>query len=300
MRDLARMARNWLGPVLRRLREGASYSMVLAATLLIGILLFSILVPFLPEYAPYTQNLAAGLAMPFEVIDGRMHLLGTDSLGRDLLSRLALAGRVSLIIGLTAVGISMVIGIVLGLLAGFFRGVTENVIMGLADLQLSIPRVLLLIAVTAVIGPSVFNLTMLLGITSWVAYGRVARAMALSLREREFVLSATTQGASPLWNIRKHLLPNVMPQMLIVGSFELGQIIVLEASLSYLGLGIQPPLPSWGLMISEGQEYLELDPWIAVFPGIAIFMLVTGVQFLSQYFTPERKQDQAFAPVVTT
>ena len=274
--------------------------MVLAATLLIGILLFSILVPFLPGYAPYPQNLAAGLAMPFEVIDGRMHLLGTDSLGRDLLSRLALAGRVSLIIGLTAVGISMVIGIVLGLLAGFFRGVTENVIMGLADLQLSIPRVLLLIAVTAVIGPSVFNLTMLLGITSWVAYGRVARAMALSLREREFVLSATTQGASPLWNIRKHLLPNVMPQMLIVGSFELGQIIVLEASLSYLGLGIQPPLPSWGLMISEGQEYLELDPWIAVFPGLAIFMLVTGVQFLSQYFTPERKQDQAFAPVVTT
>src|SRR5690606_12275579 len=121
--------------------------------------------------------------------------------------------------------------------------------MGVADLQLSVPRVLLLIAVTAIIGPSVFNLTLLRGITSWVAYGRVARAMALSLREREFVLSATAQGASATWNLRKHLLLHVLPQMLILGSYELGQIIVLESALSYLGLGVQPPLPSWGMMV---------------------------------------------------
>ena len=141
---------------------------------------------------------------------------------------------------------------------------------------------LLLIAVAAIVGTGVLNLAILLGLTSWVAYGRVARAMALSLREREFVLSATTQGATAAWNIRKHLLPNVLPQMLIVGSYELGQIIVLEASLSYLGLGVQPPLPSWGLMVSEGQTYLELDPWLSVLPSIALFMLVAGVQILSQ------------------
>ena len=206
---------------------------------------------------------------------------------------MALAGRVSLFIGLSAVAVSMVVGVVLGLLAGYFRGWTETVIMGFADLQLSIPRVLLLIAVTAMLGSTVVNLMILLGLTSWVAYGRVARAMSLSLREREFVLSAITQGATPAWNIRKHLLPNVLPQMVIVGSFELGQIIVLEAALSYLGLGIQPPLPSWGLMISEGQSYLEINPWLSVLPGLALFMLVAGVQFLTQSLTAEGEDERS-------
>jgi peptide/nickel transport system permease protein len=266
-------------------------SSLLATGLLAAILAFVLIVPLLPIYDPYGQNLSASLATLGETSDGRFYLLGADALGRDMVSRLALAGRVSIFIAVSAVAISLVVGVALGLIAGFFRGPVESLIMGLADLQLSIPRVLLLIAVTSVIGPSVPNLTILLGLTSWVAYGRVARAMALSLREREFVLSAVTQGASPFWNIRKHLLPNVLPQMLIVGSFELGQIIVLEASLSYLGIGVQPPLPSWGLMISEGQNYLEIDPWLSVLPGIAIFMLVTGVQFISQRFTAEGEQN---------
>jgi len=138
-----------------------------------------------------------------------------------------------------------------------------------------------------VMGTGVIKLAILLGLTSWVTYGRVARAMALSLREREFVLAAVTQGATATWNIRKHLLPNVLPQMLIVGSFELGQIIVLESALSYLGLGVQPPLASWGLMVSDGQTYLELDPWLSVLPSIALFLLVAGIQILSQSFTLE-------------
>ena len=264
-----------------------AFSTVFAIAMLLGVLLLVTCVPLLPGYDPYTQDLGSSLLLPFESVDGHIYLLGTDKLGRDVLSRVALAGQVSLFIGVTAVLTSLVMGVTLGLVAGFLRGWVESLIMGLADLQLSIPRVLLLIAVTAVIGPSLLNLTILLGVTSWVAYGRVARAMALSLREREFVLSAVTQGASPVWNMRKHLLPNILPQMLIVGSFELGQIIVLEAALSYLGLGVQPPLPSWGLMISEGQSYLELDPWISVFPAIALFMLVGGVQFLSQAMTAE-------------
>jgi peptide/nickel transport system permease protein len=263
-------------------------STVFALLLLFGIFVLVAIVPFLPGYDPYTQNLAASLLAPGEgSFDGRMYVLGTDTLGRDMLSRLSLAGRVSLFIGFSAVVVSLIIGVTLGLIAGFFRGWVENLIMGIADLQLSIPRVLLLIAVAAILGTGVFKLAILLGITSWVAYGRVARAMALSLREREFVLSATTQGASAFWNIRKHLLPNVLPQMLIVGSYELGQIIVLESALSYLGLGVQPPLPSWGLMVSEGQTYLELDPWLSVLPSIALFMLVAGVQIYSQSFTAE-------------
>jgi peptide/nickel transport system permease protein len=263
-------------------------STTIALLLLFGILVLVVVVPFLPGYDPYTQDLASSLLPPGELsLEGRMYLLGSDTLGRDVLSRLALAGRISLFIGLSAVLLSLVIGVFLGLVAGFFRGWIENVIMGVADLQLSIPRVLLLIAVAAILGTGVFKLAIVLGVTSWVVYGRVARAMALSLREREFVLSATTQGATAAWNIRKHLLPNVAPQMLIVGSYELGQIIVLEAALSYLGLGVQPPLPSWGLMVSEGQTYLELDPWLSVLPSIALFMLIAGVQILSQSFTAE-------------
>jgi peptide/nickel transport system permease protein len=266
----------------------------LAIAMLTAVFLLIAIVPWLSGYAPYKQDLASGLLLPFERLEnGQLSVFGTDSLGRDILSRMALAGRVSLFIGLSAVAVSMVVGVVLGLLAGYFRGWTETVIMGFADLQLSIPRVLLLIAVTAMLGSTVVNLMILLGLTSWVAYGRVARAMSLSLREREFVLSAITQGATPAWNIRKHLLPNVLPQMVIVGSFELGQIIVLEAALSYLGLGIQPPLPSWGLMISEGQSYLEINPWLSVLPGLALFMLVAGVQFLTQSFTAEGEDERS-------
>jgi len=272
--------------------KNPSLTTVIALVLLTGVALLVAVVPLLPGYDAYTQDLGGSLLYPFEVLEGKLSILGTDKLGRDVLSRIALAGQVSIVIGLSAVTISMFLGVMLGLIAGYFRGWTESLIMGLADLQLSIPRVLLLIAVTAIVGSTVFNLTLLLGLTSWVAYGRVARAMSLTLREREFVLSAITQGASPTWNIRKHLLPNVLPQMLIVGTYELGAIITLEASLSYLGLGVQPPLPSWGLMISEGQSYLELNPWLSVLPGTALFMLIAGVQFLSQAFTSEGAEDR--------
>jgi peptide/nickel transport system permease protein len=271
-------------------------SVAIALLLLFGVLILVAVVPLLPNYDPYSQDLASGLLPPDGLsLEGRNYLLGSDTLGRDVLSRLALAGRISLFIGFSAVLLSLAIGVFLGLVAGFFRGWTENIIMGVADLQLSIPRVLLLIAVAAILGSGVFKLAILLGLTSWVVYGRVARAMALSLREREFVLSAKTQGATATWNIRKHLLPNVLPQMLIVGSYELGQIIVLEASLSYLGLGVQAPLSSWGLMVSEGQTYLELDPWLSLLPSIALFMLVAGVQILSQSFTAENDMSAEIA-----
>lgn len=270
---------------MKRFRSGAG----LTAAVLLGItFVLIVLVPLLPSYEPYQQNLADGLlAIADRTSDGVFSPLGTDTLGRDLLSRLSLAGRVSFLIAIAAVAISLVIGAALGLMAGFFGGWTESLIMGIADLQLSIPRILLLIAVTAVVGPSVLLLTVLLGLTSWVSYGRVARAMVLSLKRREFVLSAITQGAGAGWNIRKHLLPNVLPQLLVLASHEFGQVIVLEASLSYLGLGVQPPLPSWGLMVAEGQGYLALAPSLSILPNIALFFLVAGIQFLSQAYTAE-------------
>ena len=265
-----------------------SISQGIAIGLLAAVAVLVIIIPMLPGYDPYSQDLGGALLPPGGTsFDGHFYLLGTDTLGRDMLSRLALAGQVSTLIGLGAVMVSLLVGVTLGLIAGYFRGPVEVFIMGLADLQLSVPRVLLLIAVTAIIGPSVVNLAIILGLSSWVAYGRVARGMTLSLREREFILSARTQGASATWNIRQHLLPNVLPQMLIVGSYEFGMIIVLEASLSYLGLGVQPPLPSWGMMVSEGQNYLALAPQLAILPSIALFILVAGFQFLSQTLTKE-------------
>jgi peptide/nickel transport system permease protein len=280
-------------------RRRLTFDFGLGSLFLLAFLAVAFAVPLLPIYAPYDQDLGAGLVEPFTTVADRQYWLGADALGRDYLSRLSLAARVSLVISLVAVAISMTMGVALGLIAGFFRGTIEALIMGLADLQLAIPRVLLLIAAAAVFGSSVGMLTLLLGLTSWVTYGRVARAMTLSLREREFVLAAVTQGATPAWNIRKHLLPNVLPNMAIIASFEFGQIIVLEASLSYLGLGVQPPLPSLGLMINEGQLYLELSPWISILPGLVIFSLVAGTQFVSQRFTPDGEGDTAASRVPT-
>jgi peptide/nickel transport system permease protein len=267
-------------------------SQAFAITLLLLVSILAFVVPLLPGYNPYSQNLAASL-LPVNStsMNGAYYLLGTDTLGRDMLSRLALAGQVSALIAIGAVVVSMVVGVLLGLVAGYFRGVPEAVIMGLADLQLSMPRVLLLIAVSAMVGPSAYTLAILLGLTSWVTYGRIARGMVLSIREREYILSATTQGATATWNIRKHLLPNVMPQMLIVASYEFGMIVVMEASLSFLGLGVQPPLPSWGMMVSEGQNYLALAPHLVVLPSIALFIMVAGFQFLSQAFTKENDME---------
>jgi peptide/nickel transport system permease protein len=261
---------------------------IVAALLLAVMVLFIVGVPLLPSYDPYGQNLAFGLADLWERSpEGHLAILGTDTLGRDVLSRMALAGRISVLISVGAVLFSLVFGVLLGLIAGYFGGILEQVIVGFADLQLSIPRILLLVAVTAMIGPGSWKLALLLGATSWVSYGRVARAMALSLRTREFVLSAITQGATATWNIRTHLLPNVLPQMLIVGSYEFSQIIIIESSLSYLGLGVQPPLPSWGMMVADGQNYLALSPWLCLLPSIALILLIAGLQILSQAFTAE-------------
>lgn len=269
-----------------RRQFGASH--VVAGLMLLAMLVFIAGVPLLPGYEPYAQDLAGSLVpVGGTSPDGVFYLLGTDALGRDMFSRLALAGQVSVLIGAGAVLFSLVLGVGLGLVAGYFGGAAESAIMGFADLQLSIPRILLLIAVTAVIGPGEIKLCLLLGATSWVSYGRVARAMALTLRNREFVLAAITQGATSSWTIRKHLLPNVAPQMLIVASSEFGQIVLLEASLSYLGLGVQPPLPSWGAMVAEGQTYLSLAPSLSILPSVALFVLIGGLQILSQAFTAE-------------
>lgn len=263
-----------------RVRPTFAISIVMLATVLATV----VVVPFLPGFDPFQQELSNAMAPPFR---DAAHLLGTDPLGRDVLSRLALAGRISLLIVIAVVAINLVIGVVLGLVAGYFGGPLDNVVMGVADVQLAMPFVLLLIAVSAVIGPSTALMIVMLGITFWVGYGRVARGLAMSLREREFVLAPITQGAGSFWILRKHLLPAVIPQLAIIASFDVGLIVIAQASLDFLGLGVQPPTPTWGGMIAEGQKYLQVNPWLCVVPGTVMFLLIGGVQFLSQQFTAE-------------
>lgn len=267
----------------RRRRVWQRPSFLLGAVMVSVVLLLIIVVPLLSSYDPTGQNLAQAKLAPLSA----GHLLGTDELGRDVLSRLSLAGRLSMLIALSVVALNMLIGVTLGLLAGYFGGVLEQVVMGVADLQLAIPVLLLLIAIIASVGPGIVTLIVVLGIAFWVRYARVARAIAASLREREFILAPKTQGASAAWIIRRHLLGHILPQLVVMGSFDIGVIVVAEASLSYLGLGIQPPDPSWGGMIFSGQTYLQVDSWLTVLPGIAIFLLLGGIQMLSRHATIE-------------
>jgi peptide/nickel transport system permease protein len=260
-------------------------SLGVAVVLLVVVLAAVVVVPLLPGFDPMAQDLAHRSLTPFTDAG---HLLGTDSLGRDMLDRLALAGRTSLLIAIPAVLISMVIGTVLGLCAGYFGGRLDNLVSGLGEIQLAVPILLALIAVVSAVGPSTWVLVIGIGLWNWVSYARLARATALSLREREFVWAPRTQGGSHGWVVRRHIAPHVLPSIAVLAPFDLGVVVLAEAALSYLGLGVQPPTPSWGAMIEEGQTYLRTAPHLTVLPGIALFMLVVGLQFVSRRFTAER------------
>lgn len=263
---------------LTRLRSSAP-STVVATCFIAVVLLLAFLVPLLPGTDSTSQDLAASLTPPFA---DAAHPLGTDQLGRDVLSRLGLATQVSLLIAVGAVAISAAVGLVIGLIAGYRGGRIDTLLMGVGDVQLAIPVVLLLIVLVATLGSSPGLLIVLLGLTNWVTYGRVVRALVLSLREQEFVAAAVSAGASTTWILRRHLLRNVMPQVLILSAFQIGVVITIESSLSFIGLGVQPPTPSLGLMINEGQRYLQSEPWLTIVPAVAVFLLIAGAQFLSQ------------------
>lgn len=269
-------------------RSRPSPTIALSSIMLGLVVVLIVVVPFLPLYDPFSQNLSAAQQAPFT---DPAHILGTDTLGRDILSRLSLAGRVSVVISVSAVALNVVLGAILGLSAGYFGRAVDTVISAIADLQLAIPIMLLLILVVSVVGPSTPTLILVLGVTYWVAYGRTARAITMSLRQRDFVLSPITQGARPIWIMRQHLVPKVAPQLAILASFDIGTMITISSSLDYLGLGVQAPTPTWGGMISEGQQYLQTNPWLIVLPSIAIFFLVGSVQFLSQRVTGESQGD---------
>ena len=237
--------------------------------------------PWVAPRDPFEQDLDRRLLPPFFVAGGSMaNPLGTDQIGRDVLSRIIYGARVSLPVGLAATLLGGVVGVLLGAVAGYFRGRVDRVLTRIMDIQLSFPFLLFAISVIALSGPSLRILVVVLAIGSWVGYGRIVRGMALSLREREFVQAAQALGASPMRIVVREVLPNVLPTALVVATLELGRAIILEATLSFLGLGVQPPTPTWGTSLSDAREYIQIAWWTATFPGLAIMLVVLSVNLL--------------------
>jgi peptide/nickel transport system permease protein len=235
------------------------------------------------------QNLRKRLKPPAWVTEGDWaNPLGTDHLGRDTWARIVVGARISLLIAGGAVLVAGTIGTVLGLIAGYSGGIVDEIIMRLADIQLSFPPVLLLIAIMAVIGTSIQNIILVLGLVSWVQYARVVRGATLSIKEEMYIEAAHSIGASSAGIMGRHVLPNVLPTLLVIAAVNASQQILNEAALSFLGLGVQPPTPAWGSMLSEGQQYFQVAWWNAVFPGLAILLVVLGINVVADEFVSRR------------
>ena len=258
-------------PTLRARRTARLAMAGFAFVLLLGAVAMA--APWLAPHDPTRQSLRDRLAAPtLEAPDGRARLLGTDHLGRDVLSRVIYGARVSLVVGLSAVVVGGALGATLGIAAGFRGGFADSVIMTLADAQLAFPFILLAIGIIAVLGPSFPTLIVVIGLSGWVSYARILRSQVLVLRSREFVDAIHALGGSVARVIARHILPNVLSSLVVIATLELARAIVLEATLSFLGLGIQPPTPSWGGMIHEGREYLDTAWWISTFPGVVLML----------------------------
>jgi len=245
--------------------------------IIVSILLLALLAPLIAPFDPDAIDVKSILLPP-----SPSHWMGTDSLGRDVFSRMLFGARISLLVGFVAVGIATAIGVVLGAISGFYRGWVDVFIMRLVDVMLSIPTFFLILAVIAFLTPSIWNIMIVIGLTSWMGVTRLVRAEFLSLREREFVLSAQTLGAKNSRLIFRHLLPNSLTPIIV--SFVLGvaSAVLVESGLSFLGLGVQPPQASWGNILTDGKEYIQFAWWLSLFPGLAILLTVLGYNLLGE------------------
>ena len=260
-------------PRLRRLRF-----LAVGASLVTIAVACAVLAPVLAPDDPYAQAVGERLQPPVWARAGSWHhALGTDPLGRDMLSRIIYGARVSISAGALAVTVSMVLGVALGLLAGYYRGVIDTVVSNLVDIMLAFPFLLLALAAVAVVGPGFGNMVIVLGLTGWPIYTRVVRAETLKYREHDFIHAARALGAGSGRIIWGHVLPNLGNTIIVMVSLEVARMIILESFLSFLGLGIQPPVPSWGAMLGEGRVYMLTHWWLAALPGAAIFVTTLGI-----------------------
>ena len=246
--------------------------------MVLALLIAALFSPLVAPHNPVRERLLDRLLPPAWAKEGEWHyVLGTDHLGRDVVSRIIYGSRVSLIVGFAAMLVGGSLGITLGVTAGYSGGRCDDIVMALADMQLAFPTILLAITIIAVLGPSFANLVVVIGISGWVTYARIARAQVLGLREKEFIEAIRAQGGGPQRIICRHILPNILSPLIVVATLDLARTIILESTLSFLGLGIQPPTPSWGGMLSDGREYLLSAWWIATFPGVVL--MLTALSF---------------------
>lgn len=275
VREVAKPTREWfvLGQRLAR-RRTALFGLIVV-TLVVATALAA---PWLSPFDPVGQDIGHRLRPPgWRDASGALHPLGTDHLGRDLLTRVIFGAQPALLVASAAVLISGVLGMITGLLGGYFGGRVDDVLMRLADVQLAFPFILLAIAVIGVLGPSLPTIIVVIGVSSWVVYARVVRAAVLTLREREFVQAAHALGGGDGRILVRHILPNAFAPWLVVATLDMARVIVIESALSFLGLGVQPPTPTWGGMLADGRVYITTAWWLATFPGLAILVTVLGI-----------------------
>jgi peptide/nickel transport system permease protein len=254
---------------------------LVAAGLMLLIVGVSAAAPWIAPYSPVEVDIRHRLAPPAWMHGGTPdHVLGTDQIGRDLLSRMIYGGRVSLLIGVSAVLVSSTIGVLLGLAAGYFGPRVDWTIMTLVNVMLTFPFVLLALAVIAVLGPSLVNMVIVLGVADWPLYARVIRAETMALRERDFMTAARALGMSHVRIIFRQLLPNLVSVIVVIATLQVARVIILESFLSFLGLGVQPPTPAWGNMLGDGRVYMLNSWWIAAFPGAAIFITTLTINLM--------------------
>jgi peptide/nickel transport system permease protein len=261
---------------LLRLRWGLA-----ACAIFLLIVASAVFAPQISPHDPLAVNIRHRLAPPAWMDGGApQHLLGTDQVGRDLLARIIYGGRVSLVVGAGAVLIAAIIGVLLGLGAGYFGGRTDWIIMTGINVMLTFPFVLLALAVIAVLGPSLTNMILVLGVAGWPIYARVIRAETMAIREREFVLAGRALGMSHARIVFRQIAPNLVSVIVVIATLQVAQVIIFESFLSFLGLGIQPPTPAWGNMLGEGRVYMLNSWWIATFPGLAIFLTTLVINLM--------------------
>ena len=246
-----------------------------ALSLLILLAAGALFAPLLAPHDPLRQNLEREL-----IVFSSDHPLGTDKLGRDILSRTLYGGRISLLTGLATVAISLTLGLMIGSMSGYFGGWIDQLLMRLVDVLLAFPGILLAIALTAVLGPGLEHVILALCLIGWTGYARLVRGEILSLRQREFVQAARALGCRPKRIITRHLLPNLLPPLLIQATFGLAAAIVAEGSLSFLGLGVEPPTPSWGSMLNDGRQFLLVAPHLTTYPGLALMITVLALNWV--------------------
>lgn len=253
---------------------------LIGGTGILAIILLCVLAPIYVAYNPLEADLTSRLMPPEWLVNGWTgHIFGTDSLGRDVLTRVLIGGRASLLISFSVVIFSTIMGVVLGLMAGYYGGIADTIIMRFCDIMMATPALLLAVCVVAVLGSDYSNLILVLILTNWVMIARVVRGVVLTIRSSDYVNAAKLMGASNAWIMASEVLPNTLTQVIISATQNLGVVILTEASMSYLGMGVPLPTPAWGTMLSDGREYISTAPWIVIVPGIVLMLTVLSFNF---------------------